>query len=92
MYTSHPKDSLELFATTACDGQLKLWDVRLGRWVACAARACPRVTKLCCYAQLLCVCTVCGLLVRVRWGCCPDVSHYAYLRHVRPVTAAACVR
>ncbi|KAJ9518705.1 hypothetical protein QJQ45_018715 [Haematococcus lacustris] len=33
LYTSHPKEALELFLTAACDGLIKLWDVRSCRCV-----------------------------------------------------------
>uniref|UniRef100_A0A7S3VM98 Uncharacterized protein n=1 Tax=Dunaliella tertiolecta TaxID=3047 RepID=A0A7S3VM98_DUNTE len=33
LYTSHPREASELFATMACDGALKLWDLRVCRCV-----------------------------------------------------------
>lgn len=33
LYVSHPKEAYELFATAACDNCIKLWDVRVARWV-----------------------------------------------------------
>jgi len=31
LFTSHPREASELFATMACDGALKLWDLRICR-------------------------------------------------------------
>lgn len=58
LYTSHPREASELFATAACDGALRLWDLRVCRWVC--VHVCVFVFEfLCVYIMYLRLCVAC---------------------------------
>jgi len=45
LFTSHPREASELFATMACDGALKLWDLRICRWGYQGSRMCSQTER-----------------------------------------------